>query len=133
MDVFTIQLSNWRAAVERGIRVVSATYKANHPIFAPKGQMVWDWKDGRISWEEYTRAYRALMNQSVREHQVEWDEFLLQHMTDRVAIGCYCPDDEHKHCHRHLLIPMLAKYAEYRGIPFTFFGELKPDPKPNST
>lgn len=72
MDVFTIQLSNWRVAVERGIRVINATYKANHPFFAPKGQMVWDWKDGRISWDEYTQAYRALMSQSVREHQVEW-------------------------------------------------------------
>lgn len=127
MDVFTIQLSNWRVAVARGIRVESATYKAAHPIFAPKGQMVWDWKDGRISWEEYSKAYRQLMNESVRNNQAEWDEFLLHNMTGQVAIGCYCPDDEHKHCHRHLLIPMLAKYAAYREIPFTFYGELTAD------
>lgn len=127
MDVFTIQLSNWRTAVDRGIRVVNATMKANHPYFAPLNHMVWGVKDGRISECDYTRMYRDLMTRSVQENQIGWDEFLLQYHDQQVAIGCFCGPGEF--CHRHLLIPMLAKYAAWRGIPFTYYGELLPDVK----
>ena len=125
MDVFTVRLSNWRVAVDRGIRVVDATFKGGHPFFAPQGPMVWALKDGRISEEEYARQYRQLMNQSVQQNQLGWDEFLMQFHDKQVAIGCFCAPGEF--CHRHLLIPMLAKYAQWRGIPFTFYGELLPE------
>lgn len=127
MDLFTIQLSNWRTAIARGIAVVGTTYKGDYPHFAPQGPMVWALKDGRISEDEYTHLYRQLMNQSVQQNSVAWDEFLLHFHDRQVAVGCYCGPGEF--CHRHLLVPMLGKYAQWRGVPLTYYGELLPDVK----
>lgn len=130
MDAFTIQLSQWRIAVDRGIRVINATYKGNHPLFAPSGQLVWDSKQGRIGPDIYRQIYLQQMNQSVQQHQIGWDEFLLQYHDQSVAIGCFCAPGGF--CHRHLLIPLLGRYAQWRGIPFTYYGELTPDtPNPH--
>lgn len=92
-------------------------------IFAPTWDMVMDSKKGRITWEQYTERYTDLMR---RRYVMGKDAFMQVLELDDVVLTCYCADTSQgeQHCHRYLLVTILAKIAYARGIEFHYMGEL---------
>ena len=122
MDVFTVQLGQWRKAVDHGILIINTTMKSGDPLFAPSKDIVYGSKYYGMSPEEYTQRYIQEMNNSYRNNPVRWEEFMLYHADKRVALACYCRPG--KFCHRHILVKMLDKVCRHYTIPFQYFGEL---------
>lgn len=124
IEVWTIQMAQWRKAKELGIELIDTTVKSGKSVFAPTWEMVMDIKNAtpetRVGAEElYTRRYHTAMQQSWKQHAGQWLELLSK---ERVAIACYCKPGVF--CHRHLLIEYLGKVAVKKGIPFIYKGEL---------
>lgn len=124
MDIYTIQISNWRAARDRGIWIEDTTRRGKHPLFAPDWEMVMGHKNGTVSDEQYRREYYALLNNRLHYDPVPWQEFYMFNQDRPIALGCYCTPGDF--CHRHLLVPMLGKLAVHWGFPYTYYGELLP-------
>lgn len=124
MDVFTVQISNWRVATERGVLVINSTVRAKHPLFAPTWDMVMGHKQGSVSDDEYRREYYALLDHRLHANVVPWQEFFMFNQGRQIALGCYCTPGDF--CHRHLLVPMLGKLATHWKLPYAYFGEILP-------
>jgi uncharacterized protein YeaO (DUF488 family) len=92
-----------RAPIRRhGVEGVDITVKsALGPArdFAPTWDMVMGSKQGKLSWDEYTQQYYALLDDLESE---SWD--WLYNRADRkvLTVLCYCPDG--KKCHTYLLM-----------------------------
>ena len=90
------------------------TIKGKDPIgriFAPSWKMVMGSKEGKISWDEYQKMYRELMQNAYRQHRDTWDNILNR---DEVTLVCFCKSDPT--CHRYLLADYFSKLgAEYLG------------------
>lgn len=119
MELWTIQMSRWRLAKERGIDFIDTTVKGGSQAFGPSWDMVLGHKAGTLSDEQYTEQYVQRMRASVREHGAAWNE-LGQH--DKIALACFCRTGAF--CHRHLLAGMVTKYLTSKGITVQFHGEL---------
>lgn len=119
MELWTIQLAQWRVAQAKGVPLIDTTVKTGRSFFKPSWEIVLDVKSGKITEEEYTQRYLELMRQSYREQPSEWIRVCRM---ETVAIGCMCPAGVF--CHRHLLSDCLRKLCESRGIPFRAMGEL---------
>lgn len=122
MDVFTTQLAQWRTVVGLGVEVVNITAKSGLQIFAPTIELVNASKYRGMEPTEYRQHYLQLMNWSYRNERVRWEEFLMYHQNNRIALACYCGAGEF--CHRHLLVPLLGKVAAHYNIPFQYHGEI---------
>lgn len=122
MKLWTIQLAQWGVAKERNIPMVNTTVKSGVKFLAPVWTMVLDHKDGYLSDEEYTVLYFTMMGESLKKNGKQWDELLAM---EEVAIACYCRHGAF--CHRLLLVEIIKKQCEERGIEFTYMGELKKD------
>lgn len=120
MELFTVQMSNWREVAQRKIELVDTTVKGKSLLFAPTWDMVMGHKSGQVSDAQYTHLYYEKMRGSYLNHQAQWQEFLQR--TEPVAIACYCPPD--CFCHRHLLRDILQRVAGSLSIPFIYYGEL---------
>lgn len=125
MNLFTIQLSKWYQARQRGITMLDTTVKTGTSIFRPTWDMVMGIKHGRITWEEYTQMYYDRMNASWKsEERSIWLETIRE--TDDLAIACMCRyEGPHTQCHRFLLKDLFEKLCEKQGIPFLYYGELE--------
>lgn len=119
MEVYTIQISQWRKAKAAGIPFVDTTVKTGTSIFAPTWPMVVGVKAGSITEAEYTEQYIALMRERFNQRPEEWAVFCKQ---EKVAIACFCPSG--CFCHRYILKDLLAKYCNRYNIPFEYKGEL---------
>ena len=124
IEVWTIQMAQWRKAKEMGIELIDTTVKSGNSVFAPTWEMVMDIKnatpEGREEAERlYTRRYHLAMQNCWKQHASQWLSLLSK---ERVAIACYCKAGVF--CHRHLLVGYLQKVAEQKGIPFIYKGEL---------
>ncbi len=68
---------------------------------APSEEILKKYKDGQMSWDEYARAYSALLEQRGVAQKINPDEF------DR---GCFlCAEASPDRCHRRLLAEYLQK------------------------
>lgn len=90
------------------------TVKGKDPIgniFAPSWKMVMGSKDGKLSWDEYSRLYINLMRQSYQQNKDIWNEILGR---DEVTLVCFCKAGDS--CHRYLLVEYFSKLgANYQG------------------
>jgi uncharacterized protein YeaO (DUF488 family) len=90
------------------------TVKGNDPLgkyFAPTWEMVWGYKLGKITEEEYTKKYKTLMFLSYKEHKDKWEELLSK---EEVTLVCFCAPG--KFCHRTVLAEALSAFnVEYIG------------------
>jgi uncharacterized protein YeaO (DUF488 family) len=84
-------------------------------LFAPTIQLVFNYKDGYITQDEYIEQYMDLLTKSFKNHKLIWEKFLDMNIT--VVFVCYCKADTF--CHRLLL----AKVLDNMGA--TYLGELK--------
>ena len=120
MEVYTIQMAQWRKAKERGIQLLDTTVKSGDKVFAPAWGMVEAVKSGRISEEEYSLDYRRMMMMSLKNNASRWKEVI---RGEPVAIACYCGYG--LFCHRHLLVQYFDEICTSRGIPFEYKGEIQ--------
>lgn len=87
---------------------------------APTWQMVMDIKNGRITWEQYTQQYLALLRQRYAHDKTPFLNILKR---DRTILTCYCTDPQH--CHRTLAVDVLQKIAVHHDITITLIPEVK--------
>jgi hypothetical protein len=88
------------------------TVKGKHPIgrtFAPTWEMVMDVKSGRMSFEQYSRAYEQILLHIPAE---SWTWILSQF---EITLVCFCRGPEY--CHRRLLAEYLQSHfgCRYTG------------------
>lgn len=118
MELYTIQMAQWRRCAPLGILFVDTTFK-KETAFSPTKQMVHAYKYGSMSQEEYTERYNAMLAKSQEELPHEWEALFEQ---DKVAIGCMCRAGVF--CHRHLCKDKILAYAEEHGLPCVYMGEI---------
>jgi hypothetical protein len=110
-----------------GQRVLNTTIKSGTglgAVFAPTWKMVMQSKWDEITWDEYRRQYTDLMRQRYQAHPSAFLEAL---NNDELIVCCYCKDTHAttKHCHRYILVEILAKVAQHHGIDFEAIGEVR--------
>lgn len=119
MEIYTIQMAQWRKAKSMGVKLLDTTVKSGDPVFSPTWEMVRDYKAGKIDAVEYERQYRKLMVSSFTQNPEHWRSII---RGEPVAIACYCKAG--KFCHRHLLAGMFESICQKRNIDFTHHGEI---------
>lgn len=119
MDVWTVQLSQWRLLQGSDIMFLDTTVKAGTSIFKPSWDIVMKVKKGIITEEEYTETYYELMRESYRRHTAEW----IAITTQRIAFSCFCPVG--CFCHRYLLVDIYKTICQTKNIPFVYHGEIR--------
>jgi uncharacterized protein YeaO (DUF488 family) len=118
--LYTIQIAKQRLLEFSEIVFVDTTVKSGNKAFAPTWDIVLDYKQGRISWSEYTERYQKLMDQSKEQWPEEWSKLKA---LDKVALACYCPAGAN--CHRHLLMEIVFRDLHKEGVDAVYMGELE--------
>lgn len=118
-ELYTVQLSNARAAHVEDLVVYDITVKSGDPIFAPTWDMVSMLKTGKMSEEQYEKEYREMMYNSMRRFPKRWDR-LMEY--ERLALACYCRAGDF--CHRHILKELLMERAGRNGEEILDAGEV---------
>jgi len=90
--------------------------------FTPTWHMVWSYKNGAMSQDEYTKIYAEMMTRSLLKSPEKWNAIL---KSGSVTLGCYCPPGVF--CHRLLLAEYLRQYAEAQGYKVIMGGEVLKD------
>lgn len=119
MELYTIQLAQWRIAQRRNIPIVDTTVKSGSQAFCPEWDMVMGIKDGSLSEQAYRAQYVALMRRTWRTHRREWEDLLAMPV---VALGCYCKTGTF--CHRHILKEAVSLIQKQRGALLVDGGEI---------
>lgn len=120
MKWYTVAIPQWRKAKALGIELFDITVKSGDQRFAPHADILWAYKRGEVTDEEYTRVYREKMQKQLLATPEAFEE-LLEGDTDK-AVACYCTAG--KFCHRHIYIEVLSEIAEDNGIVFEYCGEI---------
>ena len=120
IQIWTISMSQWRKAKALNIPLLDITVKSGNEAFAPYKEALWQYKEGKMSDENYTRYYYEKMRLSVQGMPEEWEKLLKEPV---IAIACYCPADAF--CHRLLFKDMMIKYCATKGYECKYLGELR--------
>lgn len=120
IQIWTIQLSQWREAEKQGIKLIDSTVKSGHKGLAPTWDMLTRYRAKVIDEVEYTRLYLLRMQGSQQQLPKLWSSFIKY---DRMAIACYCTPG--KFCHRHLLLNVVKEFLEVQGVEVELMGEMK--------
>lgn len=91
VTLYTMQLAHWRRLKQ-------------------DEELLYAYKRGEVSVEEYTENYTAKMRQSFKDYPLSWNALLLP---KEIVIACYCGADEF--CHRHLFKGFLTRYLNSVG------------------
>lgn len=101
------------------ITIKSATTKAGQ-FFAPRWDMVMDYKRRKIDSREYTIQYYLLLRDRFKDPETR--EAVYELLKRRHAtLCCYCAKDTF--CHRLLAVDILEKIANEWGVEFVRGGE----------
>lgn len=120
IEIWTIQISKWRAAKKAKVHLLDITAKSGFPQFAPDFRRVMEYKNGQLDEETYTELYLDKILYIKEKKPDSW-EVLKTH--PRVALGCYCRKDAF--CHRHIFLPKMEEYLIENGIAPRYMGELE--------
>jgi uncharacterized protein YeaO (DUF488 family) len=105
----------------RGRRMPTTRYDVWMPSLGPSEPLMKGFLAGRISWQAYTRRYRAELrmasaldrtNATIKNHGQKFTLRLIERLARKgnVTLLCHCAEDE-QHCHRHLLREAILKSA----------------------
>ena len=120
MELWTISISQWRKAKARGIELIDITVKSGDKLFAPESSVLWAYKAGEVSEDEYTRLYLNKLRDASRASPEAFKMFLSQ--DGPVAVGCYCRAGIF--CHRHLFVQFMEHVARGNGYSLSYRGEI---------
>lgn len=126
MEIWTVQLGQWRLAKELNIPLVDTTLKSgvihnNVRWLAPTPELLGNYKSGTCSPSDYQHIYLNIMRNRWTLDQQWFVDFCLN--TDKVALACYCGAGQF--CHRLLLVDILRSICIKYNIAFIYHGELK--------
>ena len=119
INVWTIQLSNWRLAKKLNITIIDITARSGIELFAPDFSLVMQYKNGLLNESDYTDNYINKMRYSLTRYPSVWEE-LLEYNT--FAFACYCKPNVF--CHRLIMTSLFEKYAASKGYTIIKHGEL---------
>jgi uncharacterized protein YeaO (DUF488 family) len=112
-----------------GLRILAARFrgrgmeKSRYDVWmanlGPSEILLKDFLEGRISWDEFSRRYKAEMhedpplderNRNIKNHGQKFTLRLLKELASRgpVTLMCHCAEDA-EHCHRHLLKRLIER------------------------
>ena len=77
---------------------------------APSKKLLKDWKDGKITWQQYELRYSAEM----RDQQEVIQELANLAASGIITLLCFEKEDN-PHCHRHLLKKMIENQTSRSG------------------
>lgn len=119
MELWTIQIAQWRKLQGTGIELIDTTVKSQlHKPFAPTWDLVMGYKSGEFSEAFYREQYIELMRHSYRSNPDYWLTFLTK---DKIALGCMCRAGQF--CHRHILNEIFVGLCVNKGLPIVQRGE----------
>ena len=121
MELYTVALSQWRKAKERQIEIFDITVKSGkEKLFAPDDQVLWAYKRGEVTDEQYTELYFQRLRKNIAAHPEAFEAFL--QMEGPIAAACYCRAG--KFCHRHLFVEFMQEVADDNGYELKVRGEI---------
>jgi len=120
MDVYTIAIPQWRKARDRGIELFDITVKSGFEPFAPYKDVLYAYKRGEVTDDQYTEIYLKKLTERFREAPEDFQGFLER--TGPLAVACYCTAG--KFCHRHLFIRYMRQIADDNGYHLNYKGEI---------
>lgn len=120
MDLYTIQMAQWRKLQGTDIELIDTTVKSGITPFAPTWDLVMGYKSGEFSEAFYREQYIELMRHSYRTNRPHWLYYLEK---DKVALGCMCKAG--KFCHRHILKEIFVGLGRNLNIPVIDKGEFQ--------
>ena len=118
MQLYTVQMSQWRKALAIGVPCLDVTVKSGEKTFAPDWSFLMAYKSDQDE-VKYTSKFIPLMRTNFKRDKQFWLDTLSQ---DSLCIMCYCAKG--KFCHRHLLVDIFEKVCKMYKIPFEYKGEL---------
>ncbi len=81
--------------------ILDITAKDNPEHFlSPTWEMIWDFKNGKISWKKYKEKYVELLENRFDTRKEEFIELAKTALERPVVFRCYCPNE--RYCHRSL-------------------------------
>lgn len=122
IEIWTMQLGQWRKARARDIHVLNITAMGSGGIdaFAPDPDEVTRYKRGETSEDDYTDLYLARMKRTKILQPEKWAQL---NKMERVAVACYCRRGVF--CHRHLFTPLMKENLVERGYEVVLHGEIE--------
>lgn len=85
---------------------IVVTRTAGH-VLSPSKELLWDYKKGRINWDQYVERFRQEMDNDAciaAMRKIKWEA-----KTKDIYLICY---EKSYPCHRFLLIDMINKLDE---------------------
>jgi len=120
--IFTSYYGNWRKFKNNDLVPISiAKFLPSYvdykelKLFAPSNKLLYLWRRGKLTWEEYERIYFELLRSESRIKNIE--EVLIK----LDAKGLYvllCYEKPTDHCHRFLLPKFVSTYLPHLKIEF---------------
>jgi len=102
----------WVGSEVRG-KVIDITVKNNRGnCFAPTWGLVIDFKEGRITWEQYETKYMDLIRLRMQTRMKEFTEIAEMAMKEDICLVCFCKNE--RFCHRRLAKEILLGLMEKR-------------------
>lgn len=98
-------LANMRNLPENTIKIV-VTRSAGHAL-SPSTKLLWDYKKGRINWEQYVERFKQEMANDICVAEMRKIKWMAK--TKDVYLICY---EKTGNCHRFLLIDMITRLDE---------------------
>lgn len=121
MKWYTIAIPQWRKAKALGIETIDITVKSGDKRFAPYDEVLWAYKRGEVSDEEYAEIYRSKLTKLLHSDPKAIEDLLTAEGEAR-AVMCYCTAG--KFCHRHIWMEFMQDVADDNGIHFEHCGEI---------
>jgi hypothetical protein len=92
------------------------TVKGNHEfcrLFAPTWKMVMDFKNKKITKEDYTKLYIPMAERSIKNARLM--EKLGERFLNKIVLVCFCRSDSF--CHRFILSKLFedTNFGKYMG------------------
>ncbi len=92
--------------------------------FAPSKELLREYKNGKISWRQYTSRYRTEQRRHFKEKPEDFRELLERATVEDIVLCCYEKyQGKRTQCHRLLLYDFLSKIAERESIDVDFIAE----------
>lgn len=120
LTLYTIAIPQWRKAKEKNIELFDITVKSGYEPFAPYKDVLYAYKRGEVTDDQYTTIYLDKLRAHFRAHPEDFQNLLERDA--QLAVACYCAAG--KFCHRHLFIRFIKEIAEDNEYDLVYNGEI---------
>ena len=91
---------------------IEVSAQGGHFIFAPPRQLLFDYRLGNTTQDQFQKAYYKFLSENYINHRHAWDSILDR---KKIILVCSC-NAKGKDCHRYLVVNFLKKLGGvYRG------------------